>query len=62
MSRQSLLSRIRDTLGFDLSTAEPFSKAVNVRCSQCQALCINGVPTHETGCPNQKHTKEDADE
>jgi len=24
-----------------------------VGCSQCQALCINGFATHETGCPNQ---------
>lgn len=22
-------------------------------CSQCQALSINGTPTHEAGCPNQ---------
>ena len=29
-----------------------FSKAVRVRCSQCEALCINGVATHETGCRN----------
>ena len=29
-----------------------FSKAVTVRCSQCDALVICGVPTHERGCPN----------
>lgn len=23
-----------------------------IRCDQCQMLSINGVPCHETGCPN----------
>lgn len=22
-----------------------------MRCDQCEALCVNGVPCHETGCP-----------
>ena len=26
-----------------------------VSCTQCEALVINGVPCHETGCPNMKH-------
>lgn len=26
-----------------------------VSCSQCEALAINGLPSHEHGCPNQKH-------
>lgn len=25
-----------------------------VRCSQCAAVSINGVPCHETGCPNAR--------
>ena len=29
-----------------------FCKGVRVRCSQCEALCINGVATHERGCRN----------
>ena len=33
-------------LGFDKGSAG---------CSSCQALSINGQPTHETGCPNQTH-------
>lgn len=37
---------LRDTLGFDLSTG------ARVRCSQCEALVINGTPAHEHGCPN----------
>jgi len=40
-------------LGFDGSYHVPFTKSYHVNCSQCQALCINGYPTHETGCPNQ---------
>jgi len=38
--------------GFDESYAIPFEKVWKVRCSQCEALVINGVPCHETGCPN----------
>lgn len=26
---------------------------VRVGCSQCQAMCINGIPVHERGCPNE---------
>lgn len=28
-------------------------RGVHVGCSQCEALCINGIACHETGCPNQ---------
>jgi hypothetical protein len=42
-------------LGFDLAQHVPFTKRYRVRCSQCEALCINGVPTHETGCPHAVH-------
>jgi hypothetical protein len=27
-----------------------------MRCNQCQMLSINGVPCHETGCPNTRKT------
>lgn len=27
-----------------------------MRCDQCQMLSINGVPCHETGCPNSRST------
>jgi hypothetical protein len=27
-----------------------------MRCDQCEALMINGVFCHETGCPNSKKT------
>lgn len=39
--------------GFDESSHIPFTKHYRVKCSQCEALTINGVPCHETGCPNQ---------
>lgn len=54
MSRYSRLAYVRDVLGFDLSTQAPF-QPIRVRCSQCEALAINGVPCHETGCPNATH-------
>lgn len=34
-------------LGFDETTADA------VRCSQCEAVCINGTACHERGCPNE---------
>ena len=27
-----------------------------MRCDQCQMLSINGIPCHETGCPNSRKT------
>ena len=44
---------LRDVLGFDLSTAT--RGGARVRCSQCEALVINGMPSHERGCPNATH-------
>ena len=43
-------------LGFDAS-ANTFGRPrmFSVACSQCQALVINGTPTHEHGCPNAMH-------
>lgn len=45
-------SQIEESLharGFDLSSGSI------VRCSQCAAVCVNGIPVHERGCPNEKH-------
>jgi hypothetical protein len=47
------LDHYREALGFDLSARS--GKYVRVRCSQCEALVINGVATHEHRCPNAKH-------
>lgn len=43
-------------LGFDRSShVFGLPKRFAVACSQCEALVINGTPTHETGCPNAVH-------
>jgi len=50
---------LRD-LGFDDSEYDEDDERWSVRCSQCEALVINGVPCHEHGCPNQhRHNEED---
>ena len=45
--------------GFDRSAISheesPGDFIVNVGCSCCEALVINGTPTHERGCPNAVH-------
>jgi len=47
--------------GFDLSVyLGPPSFSYRVKCSQCNALVINGVAAHETRCPNE--VKEDREE
>lgn len=49
----SLGRRLR-TLGFDRTTYNRSTDSYRVRCSQCEALVINGTPCHETGCPNTR--------
>lgn len=47
-----------DTLGFDESMLLPRQngkRAAWVKCSQCEAMVINDIPAHETGCPNATH-------
>lgn len=39
-------------MGFDRSFRKDGSN--KVRCSQCEAMCVNGHPIHERGCPNEK--------
>lgn len=41
------------TLGFDHSYRN--GNAYRVQCSCCDALVINGYPTHERGCSNAVH-------
>ena len=48
------LKRQLEARGFDRCTQPPFEKSVQVGCSQCSALVINGLACHETGCPNSK--------
>jgi hypothetical protein len=52
----------RDVLGFDRSESIPFSSQFRIRCSQCEALVINGTPTHEHGCPNARQRERDDDD
>jgi hypothetical protein len=49
--RYSRLQRLKDA-GFDLSTVVPFARQWHVQCSQCDAVVVNGTPTHEHGCPH----------
>lgn len=39
--------------GFDCSYWT--GSAYRVKCSQCEALVVNGTATHEIGCPNAVH-------
>lgn len=55
------LLELRLAHGFDASEVEqlgdgpPYDYGTRVRCSACQVVRINGIPCHETGCPNQTH-------
>jgi hypothetical protein len=42
-----------EALGFTVGIAN--SGAFRLTCNACETMTINGVPTHETGCPNAKH-------
>ncbi len=58
---------LRDRLenkGFDSCTLEQEEGVddefwVSLGCSQCDARALQGLATHETGCPNQKRNMED---
>ena len=58
--KQSRVEQLR-AQGFDLSQFRPGipKGSWRVRCSQCEAACINGVPCHETGCPNAPRVNEE---
>ena len=63
MTRQKadeILERL-DQRGFDSSYAEdgPDPDGIIVRCSQCEALVVNGIATHERGCPNNRREVDD---
>lgn len=42
-------------LGFTESHHIPFTKQYRVRCHACEAMVINGIPCHETGCLEARH-------
>ncbi len=54
MRKQSQLASLK-ARGFDRSTKRAFETFAHVACSQCEALVINGVACHETGCLNATH-------
>ncbi len=58
----SKLAYYRDTLGFDNATNVLFTSSYRIRCSQCEALVINGVPAHERRCPNTPREERDDEE
>jgi hypothetical protein len=41
--------------GFDLSYPTRAHVTVRPKCSQCEAVVVNGTACHEHGCPNAKH-------
>ena len=41
-----------DAEGFDKCYVNEDAETIRLGCSQCEALAINGMATHETGCPN----------
>ena len=51
LNQDERLDRIQAD-GFDVSYLTD-GGGLRVRCSQCEALVINGVACHETGCPNR---------
>ena len=49
--------------GFEDTWYDPKDGYFRVRCNQCQSMIINGVATHESGCPNQnRHVYDDIPE
>jgi len=48
------MGKVLRRLGFDRSEYIRSTGYWHIGCSQCEAICINGVPCHERGCPNQR--------
>jgi hypothetical protein len=56
VAKPSRVAQLR-AAGFDGSFYDNSQKRWRVRCSQCEAATINGVPCHEHGCPNKPSLK-----
>ena len=56
MTKNTNLGRKLRQLGFDKTYYNRKEGHYEVRCSQCEATVINGVPCHEHGCPNKTTT------
>lgn len=65
MATATIDDQLNDLLdqGFDESyisgVGEGDHLAIHVGCSQCLAMCINGVAAHEHRCPNQRRRRTD---
>jgi hypothetical protein len=57
-SRNSALGQSLRRQGFDLTRFDRSEGYFRVGCSQCDALVIQGVACHETGCPNAPRSSE----
>ena len=58
MLKSKIMTKISNTLKDNGFTA-PFKMEISLLkeasgCDQCEMLMVNGVPTHEQGCPNAK--------
>ena len=53
-AKQAQALRDRGFDGSYVDTDDDGDKYVRLKCSQCQALAINGIATHEQGCPNSR--------
>ena len=50
--KKSNLGKKLRARGFDLTRYDRSTGYYSPRCSQCEALVINGTACHERGCPN----------
>jgi hypothetical protein len=57
MSTEKISTDLLKRLGFDQSSYDRRCGTWRVRCSQCEASVINGIPCHEHGCPNSLSTR-----
>jgi hypothetical protein len=57
LAKSMTLDELR-SIGFDRSELDE-EGSIRVRCSQCEALVINGIPCHESNCPNSFRDYED---
>jgi len=56
MSKYRLIRQLQSR-GFDACYSVR-GGGVGVRCSQCEALVINGIACHEQSCPNERKINE----
>lgn len=57
--RKRSLGEILRRQGFDETTYDRSTGYYRPKCSCCQALVINGVACHESGCSNRPRSEED---